>query len=61
MTLMAGARLEGRVALDELLNRFPNWSVDYENAQLAPTSTVKVGSEAEFVQTSRQLKEPRPR
>jgi len=35
------ARLEGRDALDELLNRFPEWDVDYENAQLAPTSTVR--------------------
>jgi cytochrome P450 len=35
------ARLEGRVALDELLNRFPEWDIDYETAQLAPTSTVR--------------------
>jgi cytochrome P450 len=35
------ARLEGRVALDELLNRWPEWDVDYETAQLAPTSTVR--------------------
>jgi cytochrome P450 len=35
------ARLEGRVALDELLNRFPEWDVDYDNAKLAPTSTVR--------------------
>jgi cytochrome P450 len=35
------ARLEGRVALDELLNRWPEWDVDYESAQLAPTSTVR--------------------
>lgn len=35
------ARLEGRVALDELLNRFPEWDVDYENTKLAPTSTVR--------------------
>ena len=35
------ARLEGRVALDELLNRFPEWEVDYEGMQLAPTSTVR--------------------
>jgi cytochrome P450 len=35
------ARLEGRVALDELLNRFPEWDIDYDNAQLAPTSTVR--------------------
>ncbi len=35
------ARLEGRVALDELLTRFPEWDVDYDNATLAPTSTVR--------------------
>ena len=35
------ARLEGRVALDELLNRFPEWDVDYPNIKLAPTSTVR--------------------
>ncbi|WP_166905019.1 cytochrome P450 [Mycobacterium sp. DL440] len=35
------ARLEGRVALDELLNRFPEWEIDYNSAQLAPTSTVR--------------------
>jgi cytochrome P450 len=35
------ARLEGRVALDEVLNRFPEWEVDWEHAHLAPTSTVR--------------------
>jgi cytochrome P450 len=35
------ARLEGRVALDELLNRFPDWDIDYDNIELAPTSTVR--------------------
>jgi cytochrome P450 len=35
------ARLEGRVALDELLNRFPEWDVDLDRARLAPTSTVR--------------------
>jgi cytochrome P450 len=28
------ARLEGRIALDELLNRFPDWDVDLEQAEL---------------------------
>jgi cytochrome P450 len=35
------ARLEGRVALDELLNRFPEWDVDYDGMRLASTSTVR--------------------
>jgi len=35
------ARLEGRIALDEVLKRFPEWDVDDENARLAPTSTVR--------------------
>jgi cytochrome P450 len=35
------ARLEGRVALDEILNRWPAWDVDYDNIELAPTSTVR--------------------
>jgi cytochrome P450 len=35
------ARLEGKVALDELLNRFPEWGVDYSGMKLAPTTTVR--------------------
>jgi cytochrome P450 len=35
------ARLEGRIALDELLARFPEWDVDLADAKLAPTSTVR--------------------
>ena len=35
------ARLEGRVALDEMLKRFPTWEIDYDNIELAPTSTVR--------------------
>jgi cytochrome P450 len=35
------ARLEGRVALDEMLNRFPEWDVDHDAMRLAPTSTVR--------------------
>ncbi len=35
------ARIEGRIALDEVLNRFPEWSVDLDNASLSPTSTVR--------------------
>jgi cytochrome P450 len=33
------ARLEGRIALDEILDRFPEW--DLTNAELSPTSTVR--------------------
>jgi cytochrome P450 len=35
------ARLEGRVALEEILKRFPEWEVDMANATLSPTSTVR--------------------
>jgi len=35
------ARLEGRVALEEILKRFPRWDVDWDNAKLAQTSTVR--------------------
>jgi len=35
------ARLEGRIALDELLSRFPAWDVDLPRARIAPTSTVR--------------------
>jgi cytochrome P450 len=35
------ARLEGRVALDEMLNRFPEWDIDYDTLVPAPTSTVR--------------------
>jgi cytochrome P450 len=35
------ARLEGRVALEEVLKRFPEWEVDEQNAVQARTSTVR--------------------
>lgn len=35
------ARLEGRIALEEMLKRFPEWEVDLPNAALSPTSTVR--------------------
>jgi cytochrome P450 len=35
------ARLEGRVALDEVLQRFPTWEVDWDNAVQTRTSTVR--------------------
>jgi cytochrome P450 len=35
------ARLEARVALNEVLDRFPDWEVDLGGAQRAPTSTTR--------------------
>ncbi len=35
------ARLEGRVALDEMLKRFPEWDVDYDESERSRTSTVR--------------------
>jgi cytochrome P450 len=35
------ARLEGRVALDEVLQRFPEWEIDWDHAVQARTSTVR--------------------
>jgi len=35
------ARLEGRVALEETLKRFPEWDVDHTRAQRLHTSTVR--------------------
>jgi len=35
------ARLEGRVALEEVLARFPRWEVDEQNAERVRTSTVR--------------------
>jgi len=35
------ARLEGRIALEEVLKRFPKWEVDWDHAVQARTSTVR--------------------
>jgi cytochrome P450 len=35
------ARMEGVIALEEVLARFPAWDVDTEHARLSPTSTVR--------------------
>lgn len=35
------ARIEGRIALDEILNRFPEWNVDIEDAVFSSSSAVR--------------------
>lgn len=35
------ARLEGRIALEEILSRIRDWDVDLGNPKLSPTSTVR--------------------
>ena len=35
------ARLEGRIALEEVLKRFPKWDVDWDHAVQAHTTTVR--------------------
>lgn len=35
------ARIEGRVALDEVLTRFPDWEVDLDNAVFSSSSAVR--------------------
>jgi cytochrome P450 len=37
---LSGA-LEGRVALDEVLNRFPDWEIDDDHVTVSSTSTVR--------------------
>ncbi len=33
--------MEARVALEEVLNRWPDWQVDYDNAVWARTASVR--------------------
>ncbi|MGH3253619.1 MAG: cytochrome P450 [Trebonia sp.] len=35
------ARLEGRIALEEILHRWPTWEIDWSEAKRAQTSTVR--------------------
>jgi cytochrome P450 len=35
------ARMEGRIALEEVLKRFVEWDLDYENMKMATTTTVR--------------------
>ena len=47
------ARLEGRVALEETLQRFPEWDVDHDRAVRLHTSTVRGYAEVPIVVASR--------
>ena len=35
------ARMEARVALEEVIKRWPDWEVDYDNATMAHTASVR--------------------
>ena len=35
------ARLEGRIALEEILKRFPDWEIDTQNARMASSPAVR--------------------
>ena len=35
------ARLQGRIALEEILQRFPEWEIDVDNARRASSSTLR--------------------
>ncbi len=48
------ARLEGRVALDEILKRFPDWSIDYDRSERSHTSTVRGWDKLTVVLTTRR-------
>ena len=41
LLLDALARIEGRIALDEVLTRFPDWDVDLPNAVFSSSSAVR--------------------
>ena len=43
------ARMEGRIALEETLKRFPTWEVDHDRAQRLHTSTVRGWAEVPVV------------
>ena len=35
------ARVEGRIVLEEVLKRFPDWTVDADNARMSSSSTTR--------------------
>lgn len=35
------ARLEGRIALEDVLKRFPEWDIDMANARMSSSSTIR--------------------
>ena len=35
------ARMEARVVLEEIVNRWPDWEVDYDDAVMAHTASVR--------------------
>ncbi len=39
--VQALARLEGRIALEEILKRFPEWEIDTDNARMASSSALR--------------------
>ena len=53
------ARLEGRVALDEFLNRFPEWDIDYDNIEArADVDGARLGAHAARPPVSTRPDEP---
>lgn len=43
------ARMQARVALEEMLTRWPEWDIDFENAEMAHTSSVRGWGKLPFV------------
>jgi cytochrome P450 len=43
------ARMEGRIAIEETLKRFPTWEVDHDRAKRLHTSTVRGWAEVPVV------------
>lgn len=43
------ARMQARVALEEMLTRWPEWDIDFDNAEMAHTSSVRGWGKLPFV------------